>query len=203
TVDAFLAKIAGPMFDPAIDAKRVNLDPKEDLVATSATNYYGEGVTQKDVERFYAKRVDKKDPRPISHGLNSQLVKEDGKLGERVWQVDGMYGPAIAEIVKWLKKATTVAENEAQKAALEKLIEYYETGDLKTFDEYSIAWVADTDSRVDVINGFIEVYGDPMGYRGAYESVVSFRDLEASKRIDTIGKRSEERRVGKEGRSGG
>ena len=188
TVDALLAKIEPAMFDPKVDAKAVNLDPKADLIATSATNYYGPGVTQKDVEQFYAKTKPADPKRPVSFGLNSQLAKVDGKLVERTWKVDGMYGPAIKEIVGWLKKAVTVAESEPQKKALEQLIAYYETGDLATFDAYSIAWVADTDSRVDVVNGFIEVYGDPMGYRGAFESVVSIRDLEASKRIDTISK---------------
>ena len=185
-VDALLAKIEPAMFDPNVDAKRVNLDPEADLIATSATNFYGPNVTQKDVEAFYGAMKQDDPKRPISMGLNSQLVKEDGKLVERPWKVGGMYDAAITEIVKWLKKAVEVAESEPQKVALEKLVAYYETGDLKTFDDYSIAWVADTDSRVDVVNGFIEVYGDPMGYRGAYESVVSIRDLEASKRIETI-----------------
>lgn len=187
-VDALLAKIEPAMFDPAVDAKAVNLDPKADLIASSATNYYGPDVTQKDVEQFYGKKTQADPKRPVSMGLNSQLAKVNGKLVERTWKADGMYGPAIKEIVGWLKKAVTVAESEPQKKALEQLIAYYETGDLATFDAYSIAWVADTDSRVDVVNGFIEVYGDPMGYRGAFESVVSIRDLEASKRIDTISK---------------
>ncbi len=187
-VDALLAKISPAMFDPKVDAKRVNLDPKADLVASSATNFYGPNVTQKDVEKFYADMKAADPARPVSFGLNSQLVKEDGKLVERPWKVGGMYGPAISEIVGWLKKAVAVAESEPQKTALEQLIAFYETGDLATFDAYSIAWVADTQSRVDVVNGFIEVYGDPMGYRGAFESVVSIRDLEASKRIETISK---------------
>lgn len=187
-VDALLAKIEPAMFDPKVDAKKVNLDPKADLIATSATNFYGPNVTQKDVEKFYGAMKQDDPKRPISMGLNSQLVKQDGKLVERPWKVGGMYDPAIAEIVKWLKKAVEVAESEPQKVALQKLVAFYETGDLKTFDDYSVAWVADTDSRVDVVNGFIEVYGDPMGYRGAFESVVSIRDLEASKRIDTISK---------------
>jgi dipeptidyl-peptidase-3 len=186
SVDELLAVLSPVIFDPKVDAKRVNLDPKADLIKTSATNYY-EGVTQKEVERFYKGKVDKKDKRPISHGLNSKLVKDKGKLVERVWKVGGMYDPAIREIVKWLSLASTVAENDKQKAALDKLVEYYTTGDLAKFDEYSIAWVADTESRVDVVNGFIEVYGDPLGYRGAWEAVVSIKDLEASKRIAAIG----------------
>jgi dipeptidyl-peptidase-3 len=186
TVDELVALLEPILFDPNVDAKRVDLDSGKDMVVASATNFYGPGVTQAEVERFYARRVDPKDPRPISHGLNSQLAKQDGKLVERVWKVDGIYGPAITEIVRWLELAVGVAENDAQRAALEKLVAYYRTGDLRTFDEYSIAWVADTESLVDVVNGFIEVYGDPLGYRGAYESVVSIRDLEASKRIDAI-----------------
>ena len=186
TVDQLLAVLGPVIFDPKVDAKKVSLDSKADLIETSATNYYGRGVKQTDVEKFYAKRANKKDKRPISHGLNSQLVKKGGKLQERVWKIDGMYGPAIAEIVKWLEQAVAVAENDEQKRALELLVAYYRTGDLKTFDDYSIAWVADVNSRVDVVNGFIEVYGDPMGYRGAYESVVSIKDMEASKRIAAI-----------------
>jgi dipeptidyl-peptidase-3 len=191
TVDDLVVALEPILFDPELDAKRVDLDASKDMVVASATNFYGPGVTQADVERFYAKRIDKKDPRPISHGLNSQLAKQDGKLVERVWKVDGMYGPAIVEIVGWLKKASEVAENEVQRASLDALVKFYETGDLRTFDEHSIAWVADTESRVDVVNGFIEVYGDPLGYRGAYESVVSIRDMEASKRIDAISKQAQ------------
>ena len=125
--------------------------------------------------------------RPVSWGLNSQLAKVDGEIVERVWKIDGMYGPAIEQIVYWLEKAAGVAENEAQKAWIDKLIKYYRSGDLKDFDDFNVAWVADTDSRIDAVNGFIEVYGDPLGYRGAWESVVSIRDLEATKRIATIG----------------
>lgn len=181
-----LARLGPILFDPNVDSKRVNLDPKADLIATSATNYY-EGVTQKQVEKFYKGKIKKSDKRPISLGLNSKLTKVKGKLVERTWKVGGMYDPAITEIVKWLKLASTVAENDKQKLALDKLVRYYETGDLRTFDEYSVAWVADTDSRVDVVNGFIEVYGDPLGYRGAWEAVVSIKDMEASKRIAAIG----------------
>lgn len=189
--DHLLGRIGLLMFDPTVDAKRVNLDPKTDLVRSSATNYYGAKVTQKQVEKFYAKKIDGAVKNPVSHGLNSKLVRRGGKLVEKVWKADGMYGPAISEIVKWLDKAVAVAENDAQKAALEKLIAFYRSGDLADFDAYSIAWVADTDSRVDVVNGFIEVYGDPMGYRGAYESVVSIRDMEASKRINAISKEAQ------------
>lgn len=186
TADALVANLTPILFDPKVDAKRVDLDPKHDLIKASATNFY-EGVTQREVERFYKGKVSKKDPQPISIGLNSKLVKEGGKLVEKTWKVGGMYDPAIKEIVKWLKLASGVAENEKQKAALDKLVAYYETGDLKTFDEYSIAWVQDVDSRVDVVNGFIEVYGDPLGYKGTWEAVVSIKDMEASKRIAAIG----------------
>lgn len=191
TVEQLVATLEPVLFDPKVDAKRVDLDPKKDLVKASATNYYGPKITQKDVERFYARKIDKKDATPISWGLNSQLTKKNGKVVERVWKADGMYGPAIEEIVKWLKLAVEVAENDAQRKSLEKLVAFYETGDLRTFDEYSIAWVADTNSRVDVVNGFIEVYGDPLGYRGAFESVVSIRDMESSKRIDAISKQAQ------------
>jgi dipeptidyl-peptidase III len=186
TADALVAKLTPILFDPKVDAKRVDLDPKHDLIKASATNFY-EGVTQKEVERFYKAKGSKKDTQPVSWGLNSKLVKEKGKLVERVWRVGGMYDPAIKEIVKWLKLASTVAENEQQKAAIDKLVSFYETGELKAFDDYSIAWVADTDSRVDVVNGFIEVYGDPLGHKGTWEAIVSIKDLEASKRIAAIG----------------
>ena len=174
------------MFDPDVAAKKVTLDPDVDQVVNSATNYY-DGVTAAEVAEFYAAKVDKDPARPVSWGLNSQLAKVDGEIVERVWKIGGMYGPAIEKIVYWLEKASTVAENDVQKAWIDKLIKYYRTGDLRDFDEYNIAWVADTDSRIDAVNGFIEVYGDPIGYRGAWESVVSIRDLEATDRIATIG----------------
>lgn len=188
--DDLIAKLAPILFDPNIDAKRVNLDPGVDQVTESANNNY-EDVTQKEVEEYYAKVTDQNDPTPISYGLNSKLVKENGEITEKVWKVGGMYSPAIEQIVYWLEKASAVAENEKQKVALDKLIEFYKTGDLETFDDYSIAWAADTDSRIDVVNGFIEVYGDPLGYRGAYEAMVSIKDLEATKRIEAIGKQAQ------------
>ena len=179
------------VFDMSVGAKKVNLDPKLDLIKGSATNYYDERLTQKQVEGFYKKKIDKSNKTPISYGLNSKLVLEKGKLQEKVWKLGGMYGEAIEKLVYWLDKAVAVAENPKQEKALKLLSGYYKTGDLKTFDEYSVAWVEDADSRIDVVNGFIEVYGDPMGYRGAYESVVSIRDLEASKRISAIGKEAQ------------
>ena len=175
-----------PMFDPVTAAKKVNLDPDIDQLAGSATNYYS-GVTASEAAEYYSSRLDEDPQRPVSWGLNSQLVKADGELLERTWKVGGMYSPAIEQIVFWLEKAATVAENDLQKAWIEKLIRYYQSGDLKDYDEYNIAWVADTDSRIDAINGFTEVYGDPLGYRGAWESVVSIRDLAATHRISTIG----------------
>ncbi len=174
------------MFDPDVAAKKVTLDPDVDQVVNSATNYYS-GVTANDVEGFYSAKVDDDPERPVSWGLNSQLAKVDGEIVERVWKIGGMYGPAIEKVVYWLEKASAVAENDTQRAWIDKLVEYYRTGDLRDFDEFNIAWVADTASRIDAINGFIEVYGDPLGYRGAWESVVSIRDLEATKRIATIG----------------
>ena len=174
------------MFDPDVAAKKVTLDPDVDQVVNSATNYYS-GVTAAEVEDFYAAKVDEDPERPVSWGLNSQLAKVDGEITERVWKIDGMYGPAIEKIVYWLEKASSVAENDVQKSWIDKLVRHYRTGDLRDFDEFNIAWVADTDSRIDAVNGFIEVYGDPLGYRGAWESVVSIRDLEATGRIATIG----------------
>ncbi|MGV3538859.1 MAG: dipeptidyl-peptidase 3 family protein [Rufibacter sp.] len=186
SVDTFIQWITPILFDPKVAAKRVNQAEGQDLIATSANNYY-EGVTQKEVEAFYAKKADKNDPRPVSHGLNSKLLKKNGQITEKVWKVGGMYGPAIERIVFWLEKAIPVAENDQQRLALQKLVEYYRTGDLKVFDEYNIAWVKDVNSKTDVVNGFIEVYGDPLGIKAAYESVVSFRDEEATKRIKAIG----------------
>lgn len=174
------------LFDPAVAAKRVNLDADIDNVVASANNFY-EGVSQAEVEAFYKKKKDPNDKTPVWHGLNSKLVKENGQLVEKTWKSGGMYGAAIDKIIYWLEKASGVAENEKQKAALDLLVTYYKTGDLKTWDAYNIAWVADTESMIDVVNGFIEVYGDPLGMRASYESVVSVRDMEATKRIKAIG----------------
>lgn len=185
TVDEFLAFLQPVMFDPNVDAKIVDLSPGIDNIVASANNFY-EGVTQKEVEDYYNARIDKNDETPISWGLNSKMIKQNGKITERVWKSGGMYGEAIDKIIFWLEKAITVAENDKQKKALELLVEYYKTGDLKIWDEYNIAWVNDVDSRIDVVNGFIEVYGDAIGKRGTFESVVSMKDLEATKRIETI-----------------
>lgn len=179
----FISKI---IFDPTIAPKKVSLDPKNDLVKSSAVNFY-EGVTEKEASAFYAAMIDTKNKQNPSYGLNSKLVKENGKLVEKKWMVGGLYTQAIEKIVYWLEKAITVAENDKQKEALEKLVKFYKSGDLKDFDDYNIAWVKDTESAVDVVNGFIEVYDDPLGKKGTFESVVSVRDFEASKRIAAIG----------------
>ena len=198
-VEALISKLNTILFDPNVDAKRVNLNADADAVANSANNYY-ENVTAEEVADFYAKMKDKDkrnlnqhneqlnqhNPNPISYGLNSKLYKGENGIVEQVWKVGGMYGAAIEKIVFWLKKASDVAESAPQKKALDLLVEYYETGNLSKFDDYSIAWVEDTASRIDVVNGFIEVYGDALGYRGAFESVVSIKDMEASKRISAI-----------------
>lgn len=181
-----IAKLTPIMFDPNVDAKRVNLNSDVDMVVESANNYY-EGVTQAEAEAFYDALTALKDPTPPSYGLNSKLVKENGVVKEKVWKVGGMYGKAIEKIVYWLEKASSVAENDKQKKALDLLATYYKTGDLRDFDAYNIAWVQDVESTVDAINGFIEVYGDPLGYRASYESVVSIKDAETTKRIDAIG----------------
>ncbi|MFR9166092.1 MAG: dipeptidyl-peptidase 3 family protein [Dysgonomonas sp.] len=186
TVDEFIAEVTPVMFDPKVMPKKVNQADGVDLIATSANNYYGEGVTQKEVEDFYAKMKDPKDQTPISYGLNSRLVKEDGKLVEKVWKVGGLYSPAIERIIGWLQKADAVAENDAQKKVIQTLISYYQTGDLKTFDNYAIAWVQDTLSRVDFVNGFTESYGDPLGMKASWESIVNFKNQEATKRTEII-----------------
>lgn len=180
---AFLQPI---LFDPSVASKRVNLAEGEDLVLTSANNFY-EGVTQAEVEAFYDAHKDPNEERPVWHGLNSKMVKEDGAVKELVWKSGGMYGAAIDKIIYWLEKAVAVAENAKQQKALDLLVKYYKSGDLTDWDAYNIAWVEDTESMIDVVNGFIEVYGDPLGMRASYESVVSVRDMEATKRIKAIG----------------
>ena len=185
TAEQLCEEIFPVIFDPTIMPKRVNQADGEDLVLTSACNYY-DGVTQAEAEAFYAKMKDPKDETPISYGLNSRLVKENGKIQEKVWKVGGLYTQALEKIVYWLKKAEGVAEDDAQKAAISKLIEFYETGDLKTFDEYAILWVKDLNSRIDVVNGFTESYGDPLGMKASWESLVNFKDLVATQRTEII-----------------
>jgi dipeptidyl-peptidase III len=182
----FISFITPLIFDPNIAAKKVSLDSKKDLIKNSAVNFY-EGVSQKEALDFYAAQVNKGSSENPMYGLNSKLVKENGKLVEKTWKLGGMYTESIEKIIYWLEKAVTVAENENQKAALEALIKFYQTGSLVDFDLYNIAWVKDTASAVDVVNGFIEVYSDPLGKKGSFESVVSIKDFEASKRIATIG----------------
>ncbi|TZF86463.1 dihydrofolate reductase (plasmid) [Pedobacter sp. BS3] len=183
SVDAFLIRLKPIVYDLDFQPKMVDLSPNIDNITASSNNFY-ENVTQKEVEAFY-NRFDAKGDQPL-WGLNSKLVKENGTIKEKVWKIGGMYSSAIEKIVYWLNKATEVAENEQQKLTLQKLINYYKTGNLKDFDDYNIAWVADTTSRVDVVNGFIEVYNDAIGKKGSFESVVSIKDLEETKRIQAI-----------------
>ena len=193
----YMLTILPIIFDPQRDAKRVNQAEGQDLILTSANNYYGEDITQKEVEKFYNAKRDKKGKTPISYGLNSQLSyimtkynKDRRKcvfgIGERVWKINGMYSEEIQKIVYWLEKAKTVAENDKQKEIITLLIDFYTTGDLKTFDDYSIAWVKDTDSRIDFVNGFIETYGDPLGIKASWESIVNFKNIEASNRTEIL-----------------
>ena len=168
------------------DSKKVNQAKNVDNVALSAVNFYGEGVTNKDVENFYASMKSPDPKKPLSFGLNSQLVKENGKLKERVYKSGGLYGSAIDEVVKWLELAKGVAENAAQANALGLLIFYYKTGDLQTWDDYNVAWTAATEGNIDYINSFIEVYKDPLGYRGSYESIVQIKDFEMSKKMAVV-----------------
>ena len=181
------AELMKVVFDPTYLAKRVNQADNADLVATSACNFYGPGLTQDEVEAYYAALKDSADPTPVSYGLNSRLVKdENGKVAEQVYRIGGLYSAAIEKIVENLEKAKPYAENDAQRDIIEKLIEYYTTGSLKTFDDYSIAWAEDTASQVDFINGFIESYGDPLGMTGSWESIVSFKNIPASRRTETL-----------------
>ncbi|RUA30762.1 MAG: dihydrofolate reductase, partial [Bacteroidetes bacterium] len=170
----FKSFITNIIFNKELDNKRVVLDHGVDLVQASANNFY-ENVTQDEAEAFYQNLSKKEEKHAPSYGLNSKLVKEHGVLKELVWKEGGMYSSAIKKMLFWLRKAVEVAENETQREALEKLILFYETGDLSTFDDYSIAWLKDVNSLVDVVNGFIEVYGDPLGRKATYESVVSIR----------------------------
>lgn len=166
--------------------KRKVKDANVDMIQASANNFYGKGVSQEAVEAFYNERIDVNDPQPIEFGLNSTLILKDGKLYEDVWKSGGKYGKAIDKIVFWLKKAETVAENDKQAAALRKLIEFYQTGDLNVWDEYNVLWAASTEGDIDYINGFIETYGDALGKRGTYESIVEINDFEASKRMKVV-----------------
>ena len=183
SVQAFLNRINPIVYDLTVESKLVDLSPNIDNITHSSVNFY-EGVTQKEVDSFYAKN-DTKGNAP-SWGLNSKTMKENGQVVEKAWKVGGMYSAAIEKIVAWLEKAITVAENDQQKKALQLLVQYYKTGDLATFDQYSIAWVNDVNSRIDVVNGFIETYLDAIGKKGSFESIVSLKDMQATKRIKAI-----------------
>ncbi len=180
------AELVEVIFNPAIAAKRVNQAAGADLVATSACNFYESGLTQADVEEYFKGIKNPKDLTPVSYGLNTRLKKVDGKIVEEQYRIGGLYSDAISHIVANLDSAAAYAENDAQRAIIAKLIEYYTTGDLKTFDDYSILWAEDTDSQVDFINGFIESYGDPLGMTGSWESIVNFKNIPASERTETL-----------------
>ena len=185
TIDELCEEVFAVVFDPTVMPKRVNQADGEDLVLTSASNYY-DGVTQAEAEAFYNNLKDPKDETPVMYGMNSRLVKENGKVVEKVWHTEGLYGEALSKVVFWLEKALTVAENDEQKAVIEKLIKYYRSGSLEDFDDYCIAWVQDLDSHIDFVNGFTESYGDPLGMKASWESIVNFKDVEATKRTQTI-----------------
>lgn len=183
--DETLNEILPVMFDPAVMPKRMSQTPGTDIVATSAVNFY-EGVTQKEVEDFYNAMKVPNDNTPVSYGLNSKVTKVDGVMTEQVWKLGGMYDKAIERIIGWLEKAANVAENDHQKQTIDELVSYYKTGNLKTFDDYSVKWVTDTVSRVDFINGFIETYTDPLGLKATWESMVNFKSIDASERTRII-----------------
>jgi len=184
TVDDFIAFLTPVIFDR--DLYRIRRSSEDDIIVNSAVNFYQGGLTKPEVEAFYDRMRVPNDPTPISYGLNSRLVKEDGRIYEDVYRADGLYGEAIQAIIGWLEKASAVAENDIQRAYTQKLIEYYTTGDLETWDAYNIAWVQDSVSHIDFVNGFIEDYGDPMGMKATWEAIVNFRDMEATVRSNTI-----------------
>lgn len=185
TVQQLIDELTPVIMDSTVMSKRTVQSGDDDLILASANNYY-DGVTQAEVESFYATMKNPADEKPVMYGLNSRLVKENGVVKEKVWKVGGLYSDAIERIVGWLEKAAAVAENDSQKAVIETLIEYYRTGDLKKFDDYAILWVHDLDSRIDFVNGFTESYGDPLGMKASWESVVNFKNLEATKRTEII-----------------
>ena len=185
TKEDLMRQLESILFDPEVMPKRVNQTDGEDLVLTSACNFY-EDVTQEEVERFYAKMKNTDNPNPPSYGLNSKLTKRNNEVVELTWKEDGLYGETIREIVSWLLKAQKYAENEGQKHVIDLLVKFYRTGSLEDFDRYSIAWVEQHEGLVDFINGFIEVYGDPLGMKGTWEGIVEYKDLEATKRTQII-----------------
>jgi dipeptidyl-peptidase-3 len=175
------------MFDSEMDSKKVELDPKKGLLESSAVNFYAPDISTAEAEAFYADMIDRSDKRPIEYGLNSRLYKDaDGTIKEDVYKVGGLYGPALERVVFWLEKAEKIAETPRKATALRKLIQYYKTGDLKIWDDYNIQWAAAVEGDVDYINGFIEVYNDPLGYRGSYETVVEINDVDASGRMKVL-----------------
>ncbi|WP_313501251.1 dipeptidyl-peptidase 3 family protein [Kaistella carnis] len=184
------AQIADILFNN-VDTKKVNLDLSKGLLQGSAVNFYGDGVTSDEAEKFYAQMKSPDAERPLSTGLNSKLVKENGKLTEKVWKSGGMYGAAIDKVIYWLEKAKTVTENQKQANALALLIQYYKTGDLKKWDDYNTAWVSATDGNIDYINGFIEVYNDPLGHKGSYESVVQIKDFDMSRKMEVVSREAQ------------
>jgi len=185
SVQTFIERIVPVIFNKEFDNKRVVLDSSKDIVQASAMNFY-KNVTQTEAEQFLSDYLQENPEQPVSVGLNSRLIKEDGQIVEQVYKVNGLYSNAINQIIRWLKKAFKVAENHKQQLVIEKLIAYYESGDLKKWDEYNIAWVNDLNSSVDFVNGFIEVYGDPLGMKATWESIVNFKDKEGTKRAEII-----------------
>ncbi len=185
TKDNFITHITEVIFNPTVYPKGVNQTEGEDLVVTSANNYY-RGVTQKEVEAFYESKKDPKDHKPVMWGMNSRVVKNNGKVEELVWKVDGLYTEALEKVVYWLEKAEKVAETSEQKIVLQKLISYYKSGCLKEFDDYAISWVYDLNSQIDFVNGFTESYGDPLGMKASWEALVNFKNIQATKRTDII-----------------
>jgi dipeptidyl-peptidase III len=185
TREDLIAMLIPIIFDPAVDAKRISLDPGKDLILASANNFY-EGVTEKEAVAFYKKMADPKDPRPISYGLNSKLVKRNGKISEEVYKIGGLYSQALEQVVYWLEQAIPYAENAKQKASLEKLTGFYKTGDLRMFDEFNVLWVENLEPAIDFVNGFTEVYGDPLSMKATWEAVVNFKDFAASERTRLI-----------------
>ncbi len=186
TIDDLIVRLLPVIFDPTIYPKKTNQEDGVDLIRTSGNNFYGDDISQAEVETFYSNMKNPDDKKPVSYGLNSKLVKESGVLFEKTYKIDGLYGSAIAKIVGWMEKAATVAENDNQKDVINTLIDFYKTGILRTYDEYSIKWVKNVSSLVDFVNGFTETYGDPLGMKASWESLVNFKNLEATKRTEII-----------------
>jgi len=188
--EQLIEELTEVIFNPEVAPKKVNLDADADIVATSAVNFYSADLTQAEVEAYNAS-IEKVDGNQPEYGLNTRLMKQDGEVVAQTYMVGGLYTEAIEKIVYWLEKASSVAENAEQKLTLDRLVAYYKSGDVTDWDAYNIAWVADTNSLVDVVNGFIEVYNDPLSYKGSFESVVSFKDMEATKRINAVSKEAQ------------